>query len=119
VLKAFATPFGSDVLDATPLTCNVSTDTDLAVFNTSCNFGFFTYSQASSAFTEMVFDFGEPDYETASGTLVFEAGEIEKQIPVTIKGTDDPNPPTKTVQIRLSNPRGVTITPPGTANGTF
>lgn len=119
VLKAFATPFGSAVLDATPLTCNVSTDPDLAVFNTSCNFGFFTYSQASSAFTEMVFDFGEPDYETASGTMVFESGESEKQIPVTIIGTDDPNPPQKTVQIRLSNPRGVTITPPGTANGTF
>jgi hypothetical protein len=119
VLRAFATPFGSDVLDATPLTCNVSTDPDLAVFNTSCNFGFFTYSQASSAFTDMVFDFGEPDYETASGTMMFEAGESEKQIPVTIIGTDVPNPPQKTVQIRLSNPRGVTITPPGTANGTF
>lgn len=119
VLKAFATPFGSAVLDATPLTCDVSTDPDLAIFNTSCNFGFFTYSQASSAFTEMVFEFGDADYVSAKGTVIFEPGETEKQIPVTIKGTDVLNPPTKTVQIRLSNPRGVTITPPGTANGTF
>lgn len=119
VLRAFATPFNSAVLDATPLTCDVSTDPDLAVFNTSCNFGIFTYSQASSAFTEMVFDFGEADYKTASGTLVFEAGDSEKEIEIRINGTDDPSPPTKTVQIRLSNPRGLTITPPGTANGTF
>lgn len=119
VLKAFATPFGSATLDATPLTCNVNTDPDLAVFDTSCKFGIFTYSQASSTFTEMVFDFGEADYKTASGTMIFEAGESEKAITIRINGTDEVDPPEKTVQIRLSNPRGVTIAPPGTANGTF
>ena len=50
-------------------------------------------------------DEGGDDYEPASGTLTFEAGETEQKITVTVNG-DETDEPDETVEVTLSDPEG-------------
>lgn len=110
VFKAWASPFNSTVLDPTALTYDISTDVVLnPIFGSDSAFGFFSFSQAESYFTDVVFDFGNPDYESANGIVQFQPGETQKYLDVTIYGTDDPNPPALTLGVRLTNPRNAKI----------
>ena len=118
-ISAFAGDFSATELDATPLTVDLSTDTDLAMFRDSCRFGIFAASQAGTYWQDMVFDFGTADYVSASGTLEIAPGETEKTIDVTIYGTSEANPSQKSVTVRLSNPRNAKLTDPPSAVGTF
>jgi hypothetical protein len=106
-------------LNATPLTVNLASDPDLAVFRDSCKFGFFAQSQAGSYWENITFDFGVADYISASGTLEIPAGTTDITIPVVIKGTDVANPPAKTVSVRLSNPRNAKLGAVAVGVGTF
>nr|DAF93418.1 MAG TPA: putative virion structural protein [Myoviridae sp. ctshb19] len=117
-VQCFASPFNSATLDATPLTVDLATDPDLAMFRDSCRFGWFSCSQAGSVWQNISFNFGTADYVSASGTLEFLPGEKEKEIPITIYGTSQANPPQKTVSVRLSNARNANITV-ATGVGTF
>ena len=120
VIKCSASVFNGTALDtANVLNLNLSTDPDLAIFRDSCRFGLFSCSQAGSYWQDIAFDFGEADYVSASGTVEFAPGEIEKEIPVTIYGTSTPNPPQKHVTVRLSNPRNAKLVDPSSAVGTF
>jgi hypothetical protein len=118
-IQCFASDFNSPTLNATPLTVNLASDPDLAVFRDSCKFGFFAQSQAGSYWENITFDFGVADYISASGTLEIPAGTTDITIPVVIKGTDVANPPAKTVSVRLSNPRNAKLGAVAVGVGTF
>jgi hypothetical protein len=49
------------------------------------------------------------DFDLASGTLNFAAGEVEKEVPVTIKDDGVEGEPAETFDIALSNPVGATL----------
>ena len=118
-IQCFASPFNSAVLDATPLTIDLSADPVLAIFKGSCRYGFFSVSQAGSYWKTISFDFGQADYISATGTLEFEPGQISKNVAVVINGTSEPNPAPKTVTVRLSNPRNAKLIAPSSGVGTF
>lgn len=120
VINCSASTFNGSALDtANVLTLDLSTDATLAIFRDSCRFGFFSCSQAGSYWEDIAFDFGEADYISASGTLTFEPGTLEKSIDVVIYGTSEPNPAQKSVTVRLSNPRNAKLVDPPSAVGTF
>lgn len=118
-IQCFASDFNSPTLNATPLTVDLASDPDLAIFRDSCKFGFYAQSQAGSYWENITFDFGTADYVSASGTLEILPDATDVTIPVVIYGTSEVNPPEKTVSVRLSNPRNAKLTAVTVGVGTF
>ncbi|AFH14774.1 tail fiber protein [Pseudomonas phage Lu11] len=108
-VQCYATPFDSTVFDPTPLTVDLSSSPDLAVFRDFCRFGFVAYSQAFAYFDDIDFvQPANPDYVTTYGSVAIAPGDIEAEVAVTINGTDAV-PNTGSVMLRIANARNAKI----------
>jgi hypothetical protein len=118
-ISAYASDWNSATVNATPITVNLASDPDLAIFQDFCRFGFAAQSQAFAFFDDIVFTQpANPDYVTTFGSVAIEPGETSVIVPVVINGAGPPTPAQVNVMVRLSNARNANVqTAVGT--GTF
>lgn len=110
LVSAYASDWNSATVNATPITVNLSSDPDLAIFRDFCRFGFAAQSQAFAFFDDIVFTQpANPDYVTTFGTVSFDPGVDTSEVAVTANGTATLNPPKVHVKVRLSNARNAKI----------
>lgn len=109
-VSAYASDWNSATVNATPITVNLASDPDLAIFKDFCRFGFVAQSQAFAYFDDVVFEQpANPDYVTAFGTVSFAPGESTATVEVTVNGSGPPAPAQIHVMVRLSNARNAKL----------
>jgi len=118
-ISAYASDFNSATVNATPITVNLSSDPDLAVFQDFCRFGFAAYSQAYAFFDDIAFTQpANPDYVTSFGTVGISSGDSTTALSVTVNGSATANPAKVHVMVRLSNERNAILND-AVGTGTF
>lgn len=111
LVSAYASDWNNATVDATPITVDLNSDPDLAIFKDFCRFGFVAQSQAFAFFDDIVFTQpANPDYVTAFGSVAVEPGNLSVEIPITINGAGPPTPDPVNVMVRLSNARNANVT---------
>jgi hypothetical protein len=109
-VSAYASDWNSATVDATPITVNLASDPDLAIFKDFCRFGFVAQSQAFAFFDDIVFTQpANPDYVTTFGSVAIAAGATSAIIPVNVNGSAIVDPPKVHVMVRLSNARNANL----------
>jgi hypothetical protein len=110
LVSAYASDWNSATVNATPITVDLNSDPDLAIFKDWCRFGFVAQSQAFAFFDDIVFTQpANPDYVTAFGSVAIAPGETSVDIPVTLNGAGPPAPDFVNVLVRLSNARNANL----------